>query len=233
MLNNKFYIYRHIRPDTNEVFYIGKGNNANSKKPLYGRMNIIKKRNKIWQSIVSKNNGIYKAEILFECGTEEECNRKEIEFIELYGRKDLNNGSLANLTNGGDGSLGVVMSEQNKKFLSEKWSGKNHPNWGKKLSEETCRKKSESMKKSDKNLKGKKLPDWWKDKIRKSKFGANNPMFGKKSHLAKAVVDIVTGIEYNSIIESAKSTPYKFQYVSAMLNGSKPNKTNLRYKNGL
>jgi hypothetical protein len=233
MLENRFYIYRHIRPDTNEVFYIGKGNNVNPKKGLYERMNISKKRNKIWQSIVLKNNGIFKAEILFECETEEECNAKEIEFIALYGRKDLNNGTLANLTSGGDGSLGIITNQETRNKLSLKFKGEAHPNFGKKHSEETCKKKSESMKKSDKNLKGKKLPDWWKDKIRQTKFGKNNPMFGQKSHLAKAVVDIETGIEYHSIMEAAKSTQYQFQYVSAMLNGSKPNKTNLRYKDGL
>lgn len=233
MLENNFYIYRHIRPDTNEVFYIGKGNNINPKKPLYERMVNYKKRNKIWQSILSKNNGLFKAEILYECETEEQCNIKEIEFIELYGRKDLGTGTLANLTNGGDGSLGIIITEKTRKLLSERCSGENHPNWGKKLSEETCRKKSESMKKSDKNLKGKKLPEWWKEKIRQTKIGTNNPMFGKKSPRAKSVIDIVTGIEYNSIMESAKSTNYKFQHISAMLNGKSPNKTNLRYKNGL
>lgn len=228
-----FYIYRHIRLDTNEVFYIGKGNNVNPKKGLYERMNISKKRNKIWQSIVLKNNGVYESQILFECETEEECNAKEIEFIELYGRKDLNKGTLANLTSGGDGSLGIITKQETRDKLSLKFKGEAHPNFGKKLSEETCRKKSESMKNSDKNLKGKKLPNWWKDKIRQTKFGENNPMFGKKSAKAKNVIDIVTGVEYGSIMESAKSTTYQFQYVSAMLNGSKPNKTNLRYKNGL
>jgi len=54
-------------------------------------------------------------------------------------------------------------------------------------------------------------------------------MYGKVSHQAKKVIDIETGIEYNSIMESAKSTPYQFQYVSAMLNGTKKNKTNLIY----
>ena len=89
------------------------------------------------------------------------------------------------------------------------------------------------MKDSPKNLKGKKLPEWWKDKIREAKIGNKNPMYGKISHQAKKVIDIETKIEYNSIKEAAESTPYQFQYVSAMLKGDKPNKTNLRYKDGL
>jgi group I intron endonuclease len=231
MLNMNFYIYRHIRPDTNEVFYIGKGNTFS--KSHSNRAYEKHRRNKWWQNIVSKNNGNYKVEILFECETEDEVNKKEIEFIELYGRKDLGKGTLVNLTNGADGSVGVVVSKETRLKLSKMFSGENHPNFGKKLSKETCNKKSESMKNSNKNLKGKTLPDWWKDKIRQTKMGSDNPMFGEKSHLAKAVVDIETGIEYHSIMDAAKSTQYQFQYISAMLNNKKPNKTNLRYKDGL
>jgi len=227
MLEAQFYIYRHIRPDTNEVFYIGKGYSLS--KGHFNRANEKHGRNKWWMRVVEKNSGEYKVEILFKCATENECNQKEIEFITLYGRRDLNKGTLVNLTDGADGSIGYVMSDENKKKLSDKWAGEKHPNFGKKLSEETCRRKSESMKISTKNLKGKKLPDWWKDKIRQAKRGANNPMYGKVSHQAKKVIDIETGIEYNSIMESAKSTPYQFQYVSAMLNGTKKNKTNLIY----
>lgn len=226
-----FYIYRHIRPDTNEVFYIGKGyllskGHSERSKEKHGR-------NKWWYRIVEKNGGVYEVEIIYNCETEIEVNKKEVEFIKIYGRKDKGEGTLVNLTDGGDGSVGVKMSDENKKRLSELWKGENHPNYGKKLSAETCRKKSESMKLSDKNLKGKKLPDWWKEKMRQSKFGENNPMFGKKSHRAKAVIDIATGIEYHSIMEASKSTSYKFQYVSSMLKGDSPNKTNLRYKDGL
>ena len=233
MLENSFYIYRHVRPDTNEVFYIGKGNNMNPKKSLYERMSITKKRNKIWQAITLKNNGVFKSHILFECATEQECNKKEIEFIGLYGRKNVNTGTLANLTDGGDGSLGIITTKETRDKLSKRFSGENHPNFGKKLSKETCLKKSESMKSSDKNLKGKKLPEWWKDKIRQTMFGKDNPMYGKVSSRAKKVIDIETNIKYNSIMEASKSTPYQFQYVSAMLKGDKVNKTNLRYANGL
>jgi hypothetical protein len=55
-----------------------------------------------------------------------------------------------------------------------------------------------------------------------------------KFHIGqKKIIDIVTNIEYNSIKDAAASTPYQFQYISAMLKGDKPNKTNLRYKDGL
>ena len=171
--------------------------------------------------------------IVFTNGMYETSNKKEIEFISIYGRKDMGNGTLVNLTNGGDGSVGVFVTNETRLKLSLMFKGENHPNFGKKLSKKTCMKKSESMKNSDKNLKGKKLPDWWKDKIRQTKLGEKNPMFGKKSPRAKKVIDIETGVVYNSIMEAANSTKYQFQYISSMLNGNKFNKTNLRYKDGL
>lgn len=231
MLEDNFYIYRHIRPDKNEVFYIGKGNTfskCHSFRPTEAHG-----RSKLWKRIVSKNNGNYEAEIIYSCKTEDEVNKKEIEFIKLYGRRDLKEGTLANMTDGGEGSIGIIVSDTTRKKLSELSKGEKHFNFGKKLSEETCMKKSVSMKLSSKNLKGKKLPDWWKDKISKTKFGTNNPMFGKVSPLAKQIIDIETGVEYPSIKEAAKSTSYQFQYISAMLKGDKPNKTNLRYKHGM
>lgn len=227
IIEQPFYIYRHIRPDTNDVFYIGKGF-AESKSHSV-RYTERHGRNKWWKSIVNKNNGVFDAEIIYWCNTENEANIKEREFIALYGRRNLGYGTLVNLTDGGDGSAGITMSDETKKKLSLACGGENHFNFGKKLSPITCAKKSESMKNSPYSLKGKKLPDWWVDKIRQSKFGEDNPMFGKPSPMAKKVVDVITGIIYNSIMESAKSTPYQFQYVSAMLNGTKKNKTNLRF----
>lgn len=223
--NGKYYLYRHIRLDKNEPFYVGIG----SKKDRnfititneYERAFIKHKRNKLWQNIINKTN--YLVEIICESNDYPFIQEKEKEFIIIHKE------TLCNMTLGGEGTLGLTPWNKGISI----WDSRIHPNTGKKLSEETCKKKSESMKKSDKNLKGKKLPDWWKDKIRQTKLGGNNPMFGKKSRLAKSVIDIVTGVEYHSIMEAAKSTPYQFQYISAMLKGTKANKTNLRYKNGL
>ncbi len=227
MLGNQYYIYRHIRPDKNEVFYIGKGRNV---KTSHSERHLeINGRNKWWKHIVAKNNGVFISEIIYCCDTESEINGKEIEFIKLYGRMDLQQGTLCNLTDGSDGSTGIKVSDTTKQKLRDRFSGANHPNYGKKLSEQTCIKKSESMKYSDKSLKGKKLPEWWKEKIRATKFGEQNPMFGKISSRAKRIIDTETGIEYTSIMEAAKSTPYQFQYISAMLNGTKKNKTNLKF----
>ena len=84
------------------------------------------------------------------------------------------------MTDGGDGSVGLIISEETRNKLRKRFSGEKHPNYGKKLSKETCLKKIRINEKNQtKNLKGKKLPDWWKDKIRDTKYGEQNPMFGR------------------------------------------------------
>lgn len=93
------YVYRHIRLDKNEPFYIGIGNDL-----TYSRANTISGRNPIWNRIVDKTD--FEVEILFDDLTWDEACEKEIEFIALYGRK-IDGGTLSNITKGGDGKLGV------------------------------------------------------------------------------------------------------------------------------
>ena len=155
---NKFYIYRHIRLDKNEVFYIGKGtrpSNATYFSKEYARAFSKQGRNRIWHRIVNKTD--YEVEIMFESNDENEIFQKETELIELYGRKDLKEGTLANLTFGGEGNTGKIVSEEtrkksslqrkgvsvhtekSKKLLSIANKGKNNAMYGKTQSDETKR----------------------------------------------------------------------------------------------
>jgi len=93
------YVYRHIRLDKNEPFYIGIGND-NSYKRAYNKYD----RNYIWKNIINKTK--YKVEIILDGLSWKEACEKEKEFIEMYGRIDLKTGSLVNLTSGGDGVIG-------------------------------------------------------------------------------------------------------------------------------
>lgn len=119
-IKRSFYIYRHIRLDTNEPFYIGIGTIGRTDKGYY-RANVVKARNKIWGRIASKTE--FEIEIVLDNMLLEEAKQKEIEFIKLYGRKDNHTGILANMTNGGDGVWGLKMSEESKKKISEKKKG--------------------------------------------------------------------------------------------------------------
>jgi hypothetical protein len=111
------YLYRHIRHDKDEPFYIGIGTHL---KRAYDKG----QRNKIWKSIVSRTG--YTVEILFYDLTKEQAYEKEKEFIKLYGKICNNTGTLANLTDGGE-----TLSDYNK---------------GRKASEETRRKLREAAK---------------------------------------------------------------------------------------
>jgi hypothetical protein len=117
----KFYLYRHIRLDKNEPFYIGIGTkntkdlNSNLNSIIYRRA-YCKSRNSIWKNITNKTQ--YKIEILLESNDYEFIKEKEKEFISIYGRKNYCDGLLSNLSEGGDGSTGFKMSQEQKNHLS-------------------------------------------------------------------------------------------------------------------
>ena len=73
MEKTKFYVYRHIRLDTNTPFYVGKGSNRRARK---------RGRNIYWDRIVKKAN--YKIEILKYFNDEEEAYDFERTLISLY-----------------------------------------------------------------------------------------------------------------------------------------------------
>lgn len=126
------YLYRHIRLDKNEPFYIGISDNKY-------RASTKRKRNPIWKHIVSKTD--YEIEVLIDDLTWDEACRKEKEFIGLYGRIDIKTGCLANMTSGGDGTIGrkYIPSERHRQNLSKS-------SLGKKMSESAKKKMGDKQK---------------------------------------------------------------------------------------
>jgi hypothetical protein len=109
------YVYRHIRLDKNEPFYIGIGiSDKNGYKRAFTKLG----RNSIWEKIIKKSE--YDIEIIFDNVSPEFAKKKEIEFISMYGRIDLCTGTLCNMTDGGDGTLNMIYSNEYKKKLSDK-----------------------------------------------------------------------------------------------------------------
>jgi hypothetical protein len=110
-----YYLYRHIRLDKNEPFYIGIGTMYLNKKTfnsIYLRAFLKCRRSIFWKNIISKTK--YDVEILLESDNYDYIKSKEKEFIKLYGRKDNNTGNLVNHTDGGEGNLGYIFSEKTK-----------------------------------------------------------------------------------------------------------------------
>jgi len=159
------YVYKHIRKDTNEIFYIGIGVNINRKDSKYSR-------NKHWHSIVKKTS--YYSEIIEDDLTWELACEREIFWIKFYGRDDLNEGTLVNKTNGGEGVVGNIMSEEQKEILRNLRKGK-------KTSDETKEKlrilqkgrkyTDEAKKKMSESSKGKSKSDEHKENISKGGKG--------------------------------------------------------------
>jgi len=87
-------VYQHRRKDNNSVFYIGIGKNKNR---AYAKTF----RNKYWTNVV--NSIGYEVDILVDGCTWEQACEIEKGMIASYGRVDLNNGILVNMTDGGDG----------------------------------------------------------------------------------------------------------------------------------
>lgn len=114
------YLYRHIRHDKNEPFYIGIGKSENN----YDRASCDYKRNSIWNNIANKTE--FDIEIVLDNLSWEEAKLKEKEFIALYGRIDIKTGTLSNMTNGGDGTNGrkYTPSKEHKKNISKSSLGK-------------------------------------------------------------------------------------------------------------
>ena len=133
-------------------YYIGKGK---------GRRAYSNSRSRLVPVPKDTNNIVFILNNL----TEEQAFRNEMDFISWYGRVDLNNGILRNLTDGGEGVSGAIRSEETKRKMSEAKKGNTH-------SEESKSKMSEAHK-------GKTHSEESKRKISESLKGKLNYMFGK------------------------------------------------------
>jgi hypothetical protein len=204
-------IYRHIRLDTNNVFYIGIGKNENRAYHKHSR-------NRYWYNIINKTE--YEVQILKrDLSWVDACELEKL-LISYYGRKDLGLGTLVNMTDGGDGIIGQIPHNKGKKGFRhsketiEKLSGSNNQFYGKKHSDET--KLKLSIKASDRRH-----SDETKLKMSLIRKG--------KSINNKIILDLYTGIFYNSLKEASYIFDIKYVNLSNMLNGRVKNKTNLVY----
>jgi len=180
----RYYIYRHIRLDNNETFYIGIGKLT---KKGYTRAYNKNKRNKFWKNIVKKTD--YQVDIIYHSDSHDEICKKEIQAIKQIGRRITKEGSLVNLTAGGEGVLGYRHS---KKSIEK----------GRQTMKETIKKKgmSESVKRN-----------WFKK--------------GCKGRCEILVLNIETGIYYNTIKEASISANLDRRLLNKKIQGKLKNNT--------
>ena len=139
--DNKFVVYKIVHIDSGKMYI---GITINYKKRIkthfiYGTKN----RSHLHNAIQKYGKEKFQYEIIDRCDCWNNLCQKEIKYIKLFNTKSPNG---YNLTEGGDGSLGIVISGKTRKKMSESHKGKNHPNYGKRASDGSRKKMSESHK---------------------------------------------------------------------------------------
>lgn len=109
-----YYVYVHKKKTTGEVFYVGKGS-GNRAWSAFGR-------NLLWEGTAEKY-GWY-VEIVEDNIQDWYAFELEKDLISFYGRRDLDDGVLTNLSDGGDGPS--RLNPETRKKISEALSGPKH-----------------------------------------------------------------------------------------------------------
>lgn len=198
-------IYKHIRLDTGQPFYIGVGEYPSR---AYNKHS----RSRRWKYFVSEFS--YKVEIIYEGLDWGTCYAKERELIAHFGR-EIDGGILTNVAKGGKGRCGSYrpISEEQKLYLSQINTGDKHPMYGKSPSTTTRDKISKTLKARPVN---------W-ERVRKavaSKKG--KPALNKKSIRASSLTGEVIGI-YPSMSEAAKTLGVSLSNLCNVCKGKLPN----------
>lgn len=121
--NHKYYVYMLLRPN-GEPFYVGKGRDerigdhrqeAKSLRSKPGRKSIkVRVIHKLW-----KEGKDFKEKIVFSNLKEQLAFDLEMKLISVFGRINCGTGCLANMTDGGEGTSGLIHTEEVRKRISE------------------------------------------------------------------------------------------------------------------
>lgn len=114
-------VYLHINLIKQEPFYCGIG----SELRPYSKSN----RSKRWFNLINKYE--YMIVIIHKNLTIEEAKKLEIKYINQIGRRDLNAGSLINMTDGGEGCKSWIPTKKEIQRRRIASAGSNNPMYGK------------------------------------------------------------------------------------------------------
>jgi len=190
-----------------EPFYVGKGKG--------NRYETYKNRNNYFINKINKIESIKLKPIVVKiyCNlSESKSIYLEIKLIKIIGRKDLNEGTLVNMTDGGEGVSGLIFNDESKKKISEANKGKNNPMFG----SNRCGKNNPMF--------GKKHSIETRRKLSIANSGENGPNYGKKfsyehkkkigdaqrgikNHMAKLTIPDI--IQIKLLLKEKKLTQYE------------------------
>lgn len=186
----KYYVYRHIRLDTEQPFYVGCGSCSTYKghdRTWFHRAYAKKGRSPQWLAIINQTE--YEVEIIFQCDDKETAIKKEAEFIKLYGRIDIGTGTLVNQSDSCDGNF----SPQRLRLLSKIHKGR-------RVAEEVRDRISKSQI-------GKKMPESHREKMREIKKGSRLPDGATEKASEKRQIPVVQlDLSGNKIKEYSRIT---------------------------
>lgn len=222
----RHYVYIHRRADTDEPFYVGKGTHrTRQNRQCFERAYAHDSRSERWRRIVAKHG--LTVEVAASCMTDLAAQELEKELIAQFGRSDLGRGLLINVTDGGDGHAGILVSPALRQKRSQNATGPRSEAW------------VTSIRRARKNggnggvvCQGDSLPKEWRENIAKAKIGARNPMFGKTGELhpnSRTIIDEASGARFCSVTEAAVSADMKMKTLYNMLSGHRPNNTSMRF----
>ena len=244
-MNNKI-VYRHRRLDTNEVFYVGIGalSRAKSKRG----------RSSWWNRIVQKSE--YTIEIIAVNLTWGDACELEQLLISQYGRKDSGMGTLVNMTDGSNGTLGNKISDEHKEII--RYHGKNRTEAQRVAISERMKDRfisTETRNKISIANKGRVLSEEHKEKLRVASLGNNYSLGHKHSDETKKkmsskrkgvpqsdyhnnriseskkklILDSATGFYYNGVKDVCDCLGYNYNNMASQLNGKLKNRTSLKH----
>ena len=219
---NTFYVYAHVRLDDGRIFYIGKG--SWTPRKAYCRSKSSENRNAIWRRIVEKTGG-FDVVVIAEFFDEADAFAFESALIAEFGRRD-RGGLLANLTDGGEGGVGRIVSDEAKRKRRE-----------------TIASRPRTLRASP--MKGRSHTEAARQSIAAAVSGSRHPLFGtshsqetrarisasvRANHgRARPVIDGSSGVVYPSAREAARQLDINQNTLKHALAGRAENKTTLRY----
>lgn len=200
-------VYRHRRLDTNEIFYIGIGKNIKRAKDKWSR-------NSMWKRIVNKTN--YSIEIIKNNLSNDEACELEMFLISEYGRRNLKQGNLSNMSDGGEFNPNRVISEETKLKISKSLKNRIFTKKHKLNLSKVNKGRKHSLKHIEKNRK--QALKWHKNNIH---------------GMSKPVICTKTLKEWSSAKLAYENNNLEMSYDSfkQRLNGRTKNSTSFKYKN--
>lgn len=226
-------VYLHRKATDDTIFYVGIGSKKRSKSK--------KSRNPYWINTVNKYG--YYVEIIKEGLSQEEACELEIFLISEIGRKDLGEGTLVNMTDGGEGRSNVnnkirkKIIESNRKNMKAVSQYDNLGNLvGTYRSISFASKQTEISRQSIRDCVANKSKTaggyvWQLSSVGyehdKDRFdNGSNSMKGSNNAMSKIVLNLQTGIYYDSISCAYKSqNQFKERGFKAQLSGQNKNRT--------